>query len=276
MNRSIAWATWIIAGALLGGALGIASVRDGMADSHAKTSAADVGRAFYEQHCAVCHGQDGRGGGEFAELLKVPPPDLTTIAERRGGVFPAMEIAESIEGTRTARAHGNPEMPVWGERFSEARPSGQGGRTAMRGRVFLLVEYLRSIQTDVAELEPEKPETPETPRRTVADVGRERFGVQCSACHGLEGKGDGYVGVLLEKPPADLTQIAARRGGTFPALEVAEIIDGRRAVRAHGPREMPVWGERFTETQAPGVGRQSAVRGEVLLYVEFLRSIQAP
>jgi len=49
----------------------------------------------------------------------------------------------------------------------------------------------------------------------------------------------------LTTPPADLTRIAARRGGSFPDGEVARFVDGRFDLPAHGTREMPVWGERF-------------------------------
>ena len=114
------------------------------------------------------------------------------------------------------------------------------------------------------------------PPRSVADVGGEFFAVNCAACHGEAGRGDGYLGMLLDAPPADLTKIAARRGGTFPALEIAEIIDGRREVRAHGPREMPIWGQELARSKGPALGRESAIRGEVLTYVEYLRSIQEP
>jgi hypothetical protein len=42
------------------------------------------------------------------------------------------------------------------------------------------------------------------------------------------GKGDGSLADELKVRPADLTEIATRRGGKFPAVEVREIIDGRR------------------------------------------------
>ncbi len=272
MHRPRSRNLWF-ASAVVAGAVWMVGGLHAVADSHEKTSAADVGRSYYLQYCAACHGQDARGAGEFADLMKAAPPNLTTIAERRGGTFPSLEIAEMIDGSKV-RAHGSSEMPIWGERFAEGRPSGQGGRTALRGRVMLLVEYLRGIQTDVSEIVPEP--APEAPAQAVVEVGREQFEMNCAACHGLEGKGDGYVGVLLENPPADLTTIAARRGGSFPALEVAEIVDGRREIKAHGTREMPVWGDRLGEHMPPSMGKQSAVRGEVMLYVEFLRSLQAP
>lgn len=256
---------------LVGGFAGSGLLRNAIAASHEKLSTADVGRDYYLQYCAVCHGQEGRGDGEYALLLKMPPPDLTTIAERRGGDFPSLEIADIIDGRKTLRAHGTSEMPVWAERFGEERPSGQGGAAGLGGRTYVIVDYLRSIQQGV-----EPPPPPMEPGRTVADFGGELFAENCAACHGPEGKGDGVVGQLLETPPADLTKIAARRGGTFPTLEVAEYIDGRREVRAHGPRSMPIWGEEFGRTMSSSPGKQSSIRGEVMVYVEYLQSIQEP
>ena len=235
------------------------------------TSAADVGKGFYEQYCSACHGPDGRGTGDFANLLKTSPMDLTGIAERRGGDFPSLEIAEIIDGRKTLRAHGTAEMPIWGERLGELRAAGQGSEVGVRGQIYLIVEYLRSIQgvAAAAQAEPAEVET-----KKVVQVGEDQFLRNCASCHGMSGVGDGYVGKLLETPPANLRTIAERNGGTFPALKIAEIIDGRQEVKAHGPREMPVWGRRFSEMKPPGIGHGSAVRGEVMLYVTYLQSIQ--
>jgi hypothetical protein len=54
----------------------------------------------------------------------------------------------------------------------------------------------------------------------------------------------------LKTPPADLTKISARAGGTFPAARVVEIIryDGNMA--AHGTAVMPVWGKVFSEASS--------------------------
>jgi len=109
---------------------------------------------------------------------------------------------------------------------------------------------------------------------TVADVGRGYFQQYCSACHGLEGKGDGAVAAYLKAPPPDLTTIAKRRGGKFPETEVAEIIEARRPLVAHGTRDMPVWGERFGEMAPDSPATQASARGQILVLVAYLRSIQ--
>lgn len=108
----------------------------------------------------------------------------------------------------------------------------------------------------------------------VLDIGREYYVQYCASCHGERGRGDGPVAGVLDPKPADLTRIAARRGGRFPAAEVSKIIDGRSLVAAHGMRDMPVWGRTFSEEVLPGETGQDEVRGRLLLLVEYLRSIQ--
>jgi mono/diheme cytochrome c family protein len=107
---------------------------------------ADVGRVFFQQYCASCHGSEGKGNGPVAETLKTPPPDLTMIAKRRGGRFPETEIAEMIDGRRNVRAHGSREMPVWGEQFVADAPGAQATQAHGRGQITLFLAYLRSIQ----------------------------------------------------------------------------------------------------------------------------------
>jgi mono/diheme cytochrome c family protein len=111
-------------------------------------------------------------------------------------------------------------------------------------------------------------------RDLVLEMGRASFLRHCAACHGEGGRGDGPVASSLRVPPADLTRIAARRQGDFPAAEVTEIVDGRRVVAAHGPRDMPVWGVVFSTRIHEAASEEEAVRGRLLVLVEYLRSIQ--
>ena len=106
------------------------------------------------------------------------------------------------------------------------------------------------------------------------NVGQQYFGQYCGACHGVDGQGHGPAAPALRTPPADLTRIAQRHGGHFPDAEVATQIDGRAMVRAHGSRDMPVWGWRFGEKfGGEGVGEE-AVRGHLLVLIDYLKSIQ--
>ena len=105
--------------------------------------------------------------------------------------------------------------------------------------------------------------------------GQELFQKFCASCHGKSAKGDGPIAKSLKTPPADLTLIARRYGGTFPVKRIEEIVDGRVKVDAHGPSAMPVWGEEFTRAEAgdPAAERDTAqVIGKI---VEYLKSVQA-
>jgi len=108
----------------------------------------------------------------------------------------------------------------------------------------------------------------------LAEMGAESFPRYCGSCHGVRGDGDGPSASALRTRPADLTRIAARRGGTFPAGEIARFIDGRFALAAHGSREMPVWGERFGETIPDTSVAEEITRGKIATLVEYLKSIQ--
>ena len=75
------------------------------------------GPEMYQAYCASCHGQAGKGDGPVVAALKGTVPDLTTLAKRNGGVFPAKKVGEFIRGVAVAAAHGNLDMPVWGPIF---------------------------------------------------------------------------------------------------------------------------------------------------------------
>ena len=95
----------------------------------------------------------------------------------------------------------------------------------------------------------------------------------CAACHGESGRGDGPVSPALAQKVPDLTTIAVDAGGKFPFIRVAEAIDGRTEIRAHGVTEMPVWGEALGTGDAKDDPLKTASE-KVLLITEYLRTIQ--
>jgi mono/diheme cytochrome c family protein len=96
---------------------------------------------FYNSR-ASCHGKDGKGNGPLGQVLTVRPTDLTIIAKRTGGVFPAAKVYELIDGRNPAvRGHGGPDMPVWGEVFAA-----RGSAASVKTRIDALVKYIETLQ----------------------------------------------------------------------------------------------------------------------------------
>jgi mono/diheme cytochrome c family protein len=109
--------------------------------------AEDAGHTLYLRYCASCHGRDGRGDGPVAPSLGEKPIDLTSIAAHHGGEFPFLAVCEAIDGTRTIRAHGVSEMPIWGEVFQSDPASPLEQQILAGGRVIAIARYLRSMQS---------------------------------------------------------------------------------------------------------------------------------
>lgn len=104
--------------------------------------------------------------------------------------------------------------------------------------------------------------------------GEELFMTYCAACHGESARGDGPVAATLTVLPPDLTRLAQRHDGEFPTADVRDIIDGRSAIVAHGPRSMPVWGYEFWIEEGADVTAERAARDVVERLVRYLESIQ--
>jgi mono/diheme cytochrome c family protein len=112
-------------------------------------------------------------------------------------------------------------------------------------------------------------------QQEVTVAGKKVYDTNCAVCHGREAKGDGVAMSLLTVKPADLTQIAKKNNGEFPFWKVYGIIDGREQIKAHGERDMPIWGAEFRVDASSTPTAESMVRGRVLELVYFLQSIQA-
>jgi mono/diheme cytochrome c family protein len=108
-----------------------------------------------------------------------------------------------------------------------------------------------------------------------ATEGRVLYTRYCGACHGVAADGNGPIASVLRRPPTDLRHLGARYG-TLASDEIARFIDGRNAVTAHGPREMPVWGERFAAPEPEATGRAPAIDARIRRVVNYLRTIQEP
>jgi len=88
-----------------------------------------------------------------------------------------------------------------------------------------------------------------TPRIPVD--GATIFQDHCAACHGTDGHGQGPAAAALKHSVPDLTLISQRNNGKFPYRGVRNVIEGVEPLaRAHGSREMPIWGPIFHQVEA--------------------------
>jgi len=102
------------------------------------------GAYTYRTSCASCHGTDGKGDGPLAENLRVRPPDLTLLARRHKGEFPADKVFRIIDGRNPVKGHGGPDMPVWGDAFKNEETGFDDAR--VREKIRSVVDYLRTLQ----------------------------------------------------------------------------------------------------------------------------------
>ncbi|MBI3770138.1 MAG: c-type cytochrome [Deltaproteobacteria bacterium] len=133
------------------------------------------GSMLYASYCAGCHGADGRGDGPVARTLHVTPTDLRTPR-----LFAGVSDAEI-----TARVlHGEPL------------------RTAPHGSAFATERQVATIEEYVLALDGRRWER--------VRAGRLVYESNCAACHGAYGSGEGVLGSLLARAPADLQLASAR------------------------------------------------------------------
>ncbi len=104
------------------------------------------GKWLYLKYCSACHGTEGRGDGVASGFMRPKPTDLTQIAKNAGGEFPFVPTMQAIDGTKTIRAHGDANMPVWGEMFRPEPSAPMERRVEVQGKLMLITDYLRSIQ----------------------------------------------------------------------------------------------------------------------------------
>lgn len=141
-------------GAALAAAVSVCMASTALAQAKPKARV-DFGELEYRSSCAVCHGANGKGKGEFNPYLAKPATDLTTLAKANGGVFPLQRVYEVIDGRQTIPSHGTRDMPIWGLRYSvEAGtqlqyaevPGPFDTEALVRARILALVEYINRLQ----------------------------------------------------------------------------------------------------------------------------------
>jgi mono/diheme cytochrome c family protein len=103
--------------------------------------AEDSGKEIFERHCALCHGLDGSGNGPLANAMKLVPADLTRLAVKNNGEFPANKVADVVRNGGAVLGHGSTAMPAWGNYFAE-----KGHPKVAKERIAELARYLKSLQ----------------------------------------------------------------------------------------------------------------------------------
>ncbi|MDP2822532.1 MAG: hypothetical protein Q8O52_07615 [Sulfuritalea sp.] len=114
----------------------------------------------------------------------------------------------------------------------------------------------------------------------LVDVGKFEYEGACAVCHGITGTGNGpFMGQLATRVP-DLTVLARNNSGVFPFDRVYQVIDGRQELKAHGSREMPIWGRSFRMQSSaffenyPAHDIESSARSRILALTEYLYRLQ--
>lgn len=111
------------------------------------------------------------------------------------------------------------------------------------------------------------------------DIGKIEYEQSCATCHGLDGKGRGSIAQTFQLSVPDITTLTKRNGGVFPASRVYDVIDGREEVKAHGTRDMPIWGKYYSLSAAPRYddypyNPEAAVRARILALIDYLHRLQ--
>jgi mono/diheme cytochrome c family protein len=124
------------------------------ASAHAQQNSpqvVDMGKYYYESHCAICHGPNGTGmpPEPGVSYLTKNIPNLTTLSNRNGGVFPFLRVYETIDGRNEVQAHGPRDMPIWGREFTaqslELNPY-YNPEAFARAKILALTEYVYRLQ----------------------------------------------------------------------------------------------------------------------------------
>jgi len=203
----------------------------------------ETGRGLVDTYCSECHATGLQGSSPFP-----PAPAFRTLHERYDVVLLEEALVEGL-----VTGHG--AMPEFEFDPDQARA---------------IIDYLNTLQAEVDEHSP----VSMSPRAPSAAFGELTFRFYCTACHGQEGRGDSEAAAMFFDPP-DLTLLAARSGGDFPADRVRRIIDGRDDIVGHTGVEMTPWARLFAhEMEATDEERERLVQLRIADLVAYLRSIQ--
>lgn len=174
---------------LLGTTLTLASATP-VAAQPAAPSAHERGRALYERHCAVCHGNDGRGDTPVGRLLKPRPRNFTDPIEMAR--LTVDRIYHAIKEGRPGTA-----MASWKDVLTETE-------------IGDVIDYVHGFSSAGKT-------APLSAGQLSLEVGRRIYERECAYCHGVDGRADTGVARVLNPPPRNFADPVA----------MARVDDGR-------------------------------------------------
>lgn len=161
------------------------------------------GMALYGRHCAVCHGETGRGDGPGASLNSPRPRDFATGQFRLVSTTNGVPNREDLFATLTRGIPGT-GMPPWNH-LPEADRNAlveAALHLSRQGYALKLVEAAREedeemtfeealrIAHEKLEAGPPIPVgTPPSSTPAAIERGRAVFARNCASCHGADGRG---------------------------------------------------------------------------------------
>lgn len=140
--RVLSVSRFVVAG-LAVGVLGLGAPGPLQAEETFSQADAKKGQTIFKRYCVACHGRSGKGDGSLAKDLRSDVPDITEMTKKNKGVFPYERVVKLIDGRETARAHGSPDMPAWGDAFQKT--SGTDSKNVDQA-VARLTQFIWSLQ----------------------------------------------------------------------------------------------------------------------------------
>jgi len=171
-------------------------------------AAAARGQKAFSRYCVSCHGTEGDGRGPTADWIEPKPRVLTSgVFKFRSTPSGTLPTDADLLRTITNGLH-TTYMPRWAATSEMERRD--------------LVQYVKSLSTKFKEEEQGKPITiPAAPEMTpqLAQQGKAVWDkMQCAACHGDGGQGNGQSAATLRDdwgypaPPHDFTRGSLKVG----------------------------------------------------------------
>ena len=221
------------------------------------------GAVVYTTYCAGCHGVNGDGQGPAAPMLIVKPRDFTKgvfkFRSTPSGTLPTDQDLYKIITRGVYRT----SMPNWALLSERER--------------LALVEYIKGFYPKWRELGPGKPvyipEPPDTLGTTASIArGAELYQMlECLACHGTSGRGDGPSAKTLSpdiwgnpQKPFDFTKGRLKSGPT-PQDVYRTFMTGINGTA------MPSYADIFAEPD-----NENIFPGDAWNLVSYILSLRAP